>query len=156
MKVFSTYSVKIKHYNHVFKETISLYRDAVNFLIGVCLDKWDIITTMNQNLLRQQYVERLCHKTKDNPDVSYPFDRKFYKFPSYLRRSAISEAIGKVSSYKSKLANWESEDPKTRGRKPSFPKTGYVYPSMYRTVMYEQSGDYEMKIKVFVRNTWAG
>lgn len=154
MKVFSTYSVKIKHYNHVFKETISLYRDAVDFIIGVCLDKWDIITTINQNLLRQQYVERLCHQTKDNLDVKYPFDRKFYKFPSYLRRSAISEAIGKVSSYKSNLANWEAEDPKTRDRKPSSPKAGYVYPSMYRTVMYEQSGDYEMKIKVFIRNTW--
>ena len=82
------------------------------------------------------------------------FDRKFYKFPSYLRRSAINEAIGKVSSYKSNLANWEKEDLNTRGRKPAFPKAGYVYPSMYRTVMYEQTSDYEMKIKVFVRNTW--
>lgn len=25
---------------------------------------------------------------------------------------------------------------------------------MYKTVMYEQTGDYEMRIKVFIRNTW--
>ena len=153
MKVFSTYSMKIKHYNHIFKETVSLYQAAVDFLIGVCLDEWDTLSVLD-SLSRCNCVEQLGHKTKDNPDVKYPFDRKFYKFPSYLRRSVISEAIGKVSSYKSNLANWETEDPKFRGRKPSFPKAGYVYPSMYRTVMYEQSGDYEMKIKVFIRNTW--
>ena len=154
MKLFSTYSVKIKHYSHIFKETVALYRAAVDFLIQVCLDEWDTLSEMN-GVLRNNYVEQLCHRTKDNPDVVYPaFDRKFYKFPSYLRRSAISEAIGKVSSYKSNLTNWESEDPNTRGRRPSAPKAGYVYPSMYRTVMYEQSGDYEMKIKVFIRNTW--
>lgn len=38
MKVFSTYSMKIKHYNHIFKETVSLYQAAVDFLIGVCLE----------------------------------------------------------------------------------------------------------------------
>ncbi len=32
MEIFSTYSVKIKHYNHIFKETFSLYREAVDFL----------------------------------------------------------------------------------------------------------------------------
>ena len=148
MKLFSTYSVKIKHYNHIFKETAALYRAAVDFLIQVCLDEWDILSDLD-GILRNNYMEHLCHQTKDNPDVKYPFDRKFYKFPSYLRRSAISEALGKVSSYQSNLANWEAADPKTRGRKPSFPKAGYIYPSMY-----EQSGDYEMKIKVFIRNTW--
>ena len=153
MKLFSTYSVKIKHYNHIFKETVALYRAAVDFLIQVCLDEWDTLSDLD-SLSRYNCVEHLCHKTKDNPDVKYPFDRKFYKFPSYLRRSAISEALGKVSSYKSNLANWKAADPKTRGRKPSFPKAGSIYPSMYRTVMYEQSGDYEMKIKVFIRNTW--
>lgn len=39
MKLFLTYSVKIKHYNHIFKETAALYRDAVDFLIGACLDE---------------------------------------------------------------------------------------------------------------------
>lgn len=31
MKIYSTYSVKIKHYNHIFKDTIKLYRLAVDF-----------------------------------------------------------------------------------------------------------------------------
>lgn len=31
MQIYSTYSVKIKHYNHIFKDTVSVYRDAVDF-----------------------------------------------------------------------------------------------------------------------------
>lgn len=155
MRIFSTYSVKIKHYNHIFKDTVSVYRDAVDFFVGVCLSEWDAISAIDGNHIQQQYVEHLCHKTADNQNPKYiRFDRKFYKFPSYLRRGAITEAIGKVSSYKSNLANWESADAKTRGKKPSYPKAGYVYPCMYKTGMYEQTGTYEAKIKVFVRNTW--
>ena len=107
MKIFSSYSVKIKHYNHIFKDTVAIYRSAVDYLIGMCMEEWDTVSGIQGNLLRQQYMERLCHATADNPDPKYTgFDRRFYKFPSYLRRSAISEVIGKVSSYKTTLANW--------------------------------------------------
>lgn len=151
MKIYSTYSVKIKHYNHIFKDTVSFYRKATDFLISVCLDEWDSISAIEGNLLQQQYVERLIHATKDNPTPQYDFDEKFYKMPCYMRRSAINEAIGKVSSYKSNLANWK-DDP--MGKEPSYPKAGYVFPSMYRTVMYDQTDDYTAQLKVYIRNTW--
>ena len=155
MKIFSTYSVKIKHYNHILKETIEIYREAVDYLIDVCLNEWNDIIAIKGNLNQQRYTERLCHRTSDNPDIKYgSFDKRFYKFPSYLRRGAINEAIGKVSSYKSNLSNWEKADIKARGRKPSYPKAGYVYPCLYKTVMYEETGTYEAKIKVYIRNTW--
>lgn len=70
MKIVSTYGVKIKTYNHIFKETIGIYRHAVDFLIGVCLEEWNVIKKIEQNLLRQQYVERLCHSTKKNEKIS--------------------------------------------------------------------------------------
>ena len=155
MKIFSTYSVKIKRYNHIFKDTVSIYRNAVDFFIHVCRKEWEDLSVLNGPLLQQQYVERLCHATADHPDPAYhSFDKKFYKFPSYLRRGAINEAIGKVSSYQSNLANWENADRTVRGKKPSYPKAGNVYPCMYKTVMYRQTETYEAKIKVFVRNTW--
>ena len=153
MDIYSTYSVKIKKYNHIFNNTVELYRKAVNFYIQVALDEWDNIAPFS-SLNRVNALERLTHKTKDNPVIKYDFDSEFYKFPSYLRRGAISEAIGKVSSHKSNLANWESSDIATRGKAPSVPVAGYVYPCMYRTVMYEQTNTYEAKLKVFIRNTW--
>ena len=150
MQIYTTYKVKIKHFNHIFKNTVSVYRKAVDFLIEVCLVEWDAVSELNSNQ-RINYVERLTHTTKDNPNPKYDFDSKFYKMPSYLRRGAISEAVGKVSSYRSNLANWEE---KPEGRAPSYPKAGYVYPSMYRTVMYNQIDDYRAQLKVYVRNTW--
>ena len=106
MQIYSTYSVKIKHYNHIFKDTVSVYRGAVDFLITVCLNEWDNISKIDQSQKRQQYVERLCHRTNGNPNPVYHFDKKFYKFPNYLRRGAINEAIGKVSYYKSNTWHW--------------------------------------------------
>lgn len=151
MKIFSTYKVKIKHYNHIFKDTVKVYRDAVDFLIQVCNENWDHILLAKGSLEKQRYVETLVHATKANPFPAYEFDSKFYKMPSYFRRSAITEAIGKVSSYRSNLENWKGNP---AGRKPSLPKAGYIYPSMYRTVMYKQTDDYQAQLKVYVRNTW--
>ena len=132
-----------------------MYREAVDFMIQVCLQKWEDIRKEDYLCSPVIYVERLCHRTKQNPEVPYEsFDRKFYKLPSYLRRSAISDAIGKVSSYKSNLKNWEGEDPNTRGRRPSFPRAGYICPCMYRKNMYQRTGAYEARIKVYIRNTW--
>ena len=123
MKIYTTYGVKIKHYNHIFKDTVSIYRHAVDYLISVCLNNWDDISVLN-SFNRLKYVETLTHSTKDNPNPKYDFDSRFYKLPSYLRRSAINEAIGKVCSYKSNLANWK-EDPV--GKEPSYPKAGSAF-----------------------------
>ena len=40
MKILSTYKVKIKTYNHIFRGTVEVYRHAVDFLIDVCLKEW--------------------------------------------------------------------------------------------------------------------
>lgn len=151
MKLSTTYSVKIKHYNAIFKETVSLYRRAVDFFIMVCDQEWTVISTIKSSQRRLQFLEQLTHRTSGRPIVKYCFDDCFYKFPSYLRRAAINEAVGKYSSYRSNCAIWEA-DP--CGRKPSFPKAGYVYPCMYHKAMFYLTGDYSAKIKVFIHNTW--
>lgn len=43
MLMYSAYKVKIKHYNHIFKDTISVYRTAVDYLMRVCLENWNSI-----------------------------------------------------------------------------------------------------------------
>ena len=151
MQIYTTYKVKIKHYNHIFKDTVAVYRNAVDYLIDVCNVNWDKLSKIDGSLNKQRYIETLVHATKDNPEPLYDFDTKFYKMPSYLRRGAINEAVGKISSYRSNLANWKSNP---IGREPSIPKAGYVFPSMYRTVMYNQVDDYKAQLKVYIRNTW--
>ena len=151
MNIYSTYKVKIKHYNNIFKKTVDIYRSATDYLIDVCIRNWESVSCIEGSLKRQRYVETLVHATCNNPSPKYDFDDKFYKLPSYLRRGAINEAIGKVSSYTSNLSSWELNP---KGKKPSMPKAGFIYPTMYRTVMYNPEGEYKAQIKVYVRNTW--
>ncbi|WP_026658653.1 IS200/IS605 family accessory protein TnpB-related protein [Butyrivibrio sp. AC2005] len=154
MKITTTYKVKIKHYNHIFKATIRIYRKAVDFLIEVCLANWNEIIEIPFATARQSYVEKLIHRTKGNPSPVYDFDKNFYKMPTYLRRAAISDAIGKVSSYKSNLAGWEAEVPSERGSAPAYPRAGFSFPTLYKNDMYKLPGKYKAKIKVYTRNTW--
>ena len=151
MEVMTTYKVKIKESHGALKATVNLYRQAVDFFIDVSIKEWDMVEKIEQPLKKQRAIECLVHHTRTNPNPKYNFDQIFGKFPSYLRRAAISEAIGKVSSYKSNYANWE----KTKiGNEPGYPKAGYVYPAMYRDNCFVRTGTYEARLKVWISNTW--
>ena len=148
------YSQKIKHYNHIFRETVDAYRAAVSFFISVCTDEWEHISFQTSPQRRMNMLEAMTHPTAKRPEVPYCFDsanKRFYKFPSYLRRAACMEAIGKVSSNMSNLENWARN--KT-GRKPGRPTAGHVYPCLYRENMYRDGEGYTARIKVYIRNTW--
>lgn len=157
MNIYSMYSVKIKHYNHIFKQTVEIYRHAVDFYIDVALKEWKTVSAIESVMHQKAHLQDCTIRTKKNPNPKYPFEdtkKCFYKMPVYLRRAAIAEALGKVSSYKSNLANWEQMELSMRGRKPGYPKAGYVYPTLYRDNMYIQTDMYTARIKVYVHNTW--
>ena len=148
------YSRKIRHYNHIFKATIDAYRAAVDFFISVCMEEWENISLQGSSKAGMNLVEAMTHPTSKRPAVRYCFDaydKRFYKFPSYLRRAACMEAIGKVSSYKTVLALWETTG---GGKKPGRPRAGFAYPCLYRGNMYREGEGYCAQIKVYIRNTW--
>ena len=153
MKLISTYSVKIKTYNNIFKQSVMLYRSAVDFYVSLILAEWDDFCGLTQ-IKAVNLAETLSVSTKQHPVVKYDFTKAFYKFPCYLRRGAIAEAFGKVSSYASNFQAWEKADKRIRGEKPSYPKAGYIYPALYRGNMFVRTGDYSAQIKVFRNNTW--
>lgn len=154
MEIYSSYTCKIKGQQNILNETVRIYRAAVDFFIDVCLKHWDDVLLLKKALDKRAYIETVTHATKGNKIIWYDFDQAFYKFPSYLRRSAMTEAIGKVSSYKNNLQNWEQENPTTRGNRPALPKAGRTYPCLYKKNTFLQTGAYTAKIKVWIRNTW--
>lgn len=154
MKIYSTYSVKIKHQNKIFSDTVSLNRSAVDFYIQVILQEWSSFSTITSQIKAVNLAEKLSVKTAKRTAVPYDFGKNYYKFPSYLRRAAIAEAYGKVCSYQSNLKNWETLDTDKRGKKPTLPKAGYVYPAMYRDNCFVRTGTYTASLKVWIRNTW--
>ncbi|MGF6990083.1 IS605 OrfB family transposase [Lachnospiraceae bacterium PM6-15] len=157
MKHVSTYSVKIKDYRRVFKDTVSAYRQAVDYFIAVADKEWASFQEVSSSMYRLRLMEEFAHRTAKRPSPKYCFEeagKVFYKFPSYLRRAAINEALGKVSSYRSNLDNWEQSDVNLRGKPPACPRAGFIYPVLYRENMYKQSGECKAAIKVFVNGTW--
>lgn len=154
MDIYTSYSVRIDRFTRIFQDTVTLYRQSVDFFIRVILLEKDSLFQLKTQNQRVNAVEQLTVSTKQRPEVRYDFGKKFYKFPSYLRRAAIAEALGAVSSYLSRLENWEKEDSKVRGRKPGLPKAGFASPAFYKDNCYVRLSDYTARVKVWVRNTW--
>ena len=153
MDIYTTYPVRISRYHKIFQDTVSWYRNAVDFFIRVILSEEGLFILKNQTE-RVNAVERLTVTSAKRPGVKYDFGKDFYKFPAYYRRAAIAEALGCVSSYRSRIKNWEAEDIRTRGRKPSLPRAGFTSPALYRKNCYIRESDYTASIKVWINNTW--
>ena len=156
MNLVTSYSVKLNEANKAFADTAAKYRGAVTFFLGVALTEWDALAVLPSTTGKEKnnYMETLTVTSKGRKEVPYPFGDAFYKFPSYLRRAAISEALGMAASYKSNYENWENADPATRGKEPAVPTVGYIYPAMYRDNCFVRTGTYTARLKVWIRNTW--
>lgn len=143
MNLNLSYKVKIKNYNNIFNETLKIYRLAVDYLIDVCLRHYDTYIEL-KGKERNNYLESLVHSTKYNKAI-YNFDNLFYKFPTYLRRSALADAIGLVNSYKSNLIN----NPRA-----SKPKSEKVLPCLYHSNMFIRVDSTSARIKIYHLNDW--
>ena len=106
MQIASSYQVRIVRCSVSLDDTVCLYQQALSYLIGVVNENWDAVKSITAGALEQQrYIEKLVHGNK-NREAKYPeFDKKFHKYPSYLRRATITAAIGAVNSYRSNLVH---------------------------------------------------
>lgn len=97
-------------------------------------------------------MERITIATKKHPNPEYDFNVKFYKIPSYLRRSAIQLAIGCYSSYRSNLENWENSN--KSDKKPKITIERNVMPTLYKDNMFIRTDSNTARIKIFHKNDW--
>ena len=150
-EIVSSYGIEIRHVNRIFYNTITLFNKAISFCIEAFDKEWDELKTLD-TLKQKNMAEHLVHGTKNNVAKYSEFDVLFYKMPSYLRRSAISYALGALSSYHSNLANWEQTDKITT--RPKLQKDMNKLPAFYRDNMYEGDGSDEVSLKLYVDNDW--
>lgn len=160
------YAIREVELNHmtpglkrIVKDTLRIFRDAVKMLSDIAIIEWDGLKDLNsQDQLT--YMEELVHSTKHH-QAKYPqFDQTFHKFPSYYRRSAAHAACGQVSSYLTRLKQYEEKryDHISNGRrfKEKIPTLNFetsMFPSMYNKQMYKMDGC-DIQLKLFIRNTW--
>ena len=152
MNITSSYQVQIVGASNLFRPTLQIYREAVSCLIKIYHREWGFLSTIEKAKAQFNAAEHLVHSTKTNK-AKYDFDSRFYKMPSYLRRAAIQDALGCVSSYVSNLKNWETRGKK--GKSPKLQSNRFVAPTFYKAGMYQPGEDANTAyLKLFVRNDW--
>ncbi|MEE3488925.1 MAG: hypothetical protein VZT48_12565, partial [Bulleidia sp.] len=102
-----SYGVTVKGCSDALKRTIEIYRSAVSYCLTVCDENWEAINR-REGKHRNNYVEQLIHGKNGNDPV-YDFDQRFYKLPSYMRRSAVQYAIGQYRTWKANHDAWVKE-----------------------------------------------
>ena len=152
MKITSSYAMKLTGDLKALKNSITIYRNALSFIIPIVNTHWGKLKDFEYMKQRMTYAEKLIHSTDEN-HACYNFDEEFPKFPSYLRRAVLNDAIGNVSSYRSNLANWE-KDPK--GQAPQLSLNHYAYPAYYKNNLFRNFDPVKqtIELKVFKNGDW--
>ena len=151
MEMVTSYTIAFKDGYDAVKRTTVIFNDAIRYITNVTFENWESISSLKGLLSRKQHIEHLIHSTK-NRKAAYNFDRKFYKFPCYLMRAAIAEALGNVQAYMSSIDSWVKNE--CKGAKPKLDRGGHVLPCLYRGNMYKEGFGDEACIKVFRNNDW--
>jgi putative transposase len=133
--------------------TIAEYRSYCRALSYVVMGHWSAISSAKS---RCSAVEKLIHQTTKNPNPKYSyFGRRFYKFPSYLRRAAIEFVCGQVSSYLTRYRDWQGGERKRRDAKPPvFNVNAGCYPALYRGACFKLDESDVAQIKVWHGSDW--
>lgn len=152
MRITSSYKMKLTGDLKALETSINIYRDALRVLIPIINDNWDLLSEYEFANQKYNCIGNWIHNTKDNQAL-YNFDEQFPKFPSYLRRSAVAQALGIVSSYRSILANWEKEP---NGQAPQLSLTHYAYPAYYKNNLFRNFDPVKqtIELKVFKNGDW--
>ena len=153
MKITSSYGVEIKQMNNIFRPTVAIYNEAITFCVDVFESEWSNLVILDGKS-RNNYAENLIHSTKNNVAKYSDFDTKFYKMPSYTRRSVVASALGYLSSYHNNLDNWY--DNGCKGNKPTLQKHLNKFPTFYKDNMYksESINSATVQLKIFVNKDW--
>ncbi len=142
--------------------TIEEYRRYLKPLVLIVNARWVKLSELTTNE-RVNLIEKAIHQTAKNPEPKHRYFRSavqkypsFRKFPSYLRRAAIADAIGIVSSFQTRYRKWQSEARKHRCcRPPKLTAMCQSYPALYKGQQIRYGENYRnVQIKVWNGSDW--
>ncbi|MEQ8462743.1 MAG: transposase [Coleofasciculus sp. E1-EBD-02] len=120
--------------------TVAEYRHFLKPLVLISYWNWGNLSGLNSSE-KVNTLEKLIHKTVDNPSPKYYWyfhkaisnHPSFRKFTSYLRRAAIQDAIGIVSSFVTRWDTWKRGERRNRyDKSPKLTSMCNSYPAMYK------------------------
>ncbi len=142
--------------------TVTQYRKFLKTLVFMANAEWTIIGNLSDQE-KVNYLEKSIHVTSKNTNTKYSYYRKvvnkypsFRKFPSYLRRAAIADAIGIVSSFQTRYRQWQSGIRKYKKvRPPRLTAMCQSYPALYKGQQVKYHNDYQnVDLKVWNGSDW--
>ncbi|MEQ8970423.1 MAG: transposase [Coleofasciculus sp. C1-SOL-03] len=143
--------------------TVAEYRYFLKPLVLISYGNWGNLSQLTSKE-RVNTLEKLIHKTADNlnPKYYWYFQKaignhpSFGKFPSYLRRAAIQDALGIVSSFVTRWDAWKRGKRKHRYDKP--PKLTSMcnsYPALYKGQQIKYSSNFAfVELKIWNGTDW--
>ena len=152
MRLTTSYKMKLTGDFKALEDSLVIYRQVLTFLIPIINDNWKELSQYEFANQKQRLVETWVHSTQTN-QAQFNFDQEFPKLPTYLRRSAISKALGIVSSYRSNLTNWEANP---EGQAPKLQLVHYEYPAYYKWNLFKNFDPIHqtIELKVFKNGDW--
>ena len=146
-------------HNGILKKTVEYYNELITYLLHIIeKEQTEIIikdVTEHENE-RAHRLEALIHATKNNEHPKYEdFDKKFPKFPSYIRRAAEKKAIGIYKSWYNNHHNWEMG-----GKKGAEPRLQYKHDAaltFYNKNAYREDsekGENYVQLKLWDGKNW--
>ncbi|MFP3978971.1 IS200/IS605 family accessory protein TnpB-related protein [Marinobacter sp. KMM 10035] len=140
----------------VLAETLAMYRRLVRDLMTVAFTHWPSVGPAKGNEA-VAVIEGLIHPTSQRPVVRYRyFQNRYYKFPSYLRRVAIMDAVGQVRSFMSRYGDWlDGQRRYPHVRPPKLTASTNTFPSLYGGQCIKLNAETTQAfIKVRYRKDW--
>lgn len=143
--------------------TVAEYRYFLKHLVLISYWNWEKLSLLTSQE-RVNTLEKLIHKTRDNPNPKYYWyfqkaignHPSFRKFPSYLRRAAIQDALGIVSSFVARWDAWKRGERKHRYDKP--PKLTVMcnsYPALYKGQQVKYHSNFDaVELKIWNGTDW--
>jgi len=137
----------------VLGDTLSVYRKYVRDLMVMVNARWRHFQHTQGNEV-VKVVESMIHPTSARPCVKYThFHKNYYKFPSYLRRVAIMDAVGQVRSFHTRYNDWL--DAGMKKMPPKLTVSTHTFPSLYKGQCVKFSEDNKTAfIKVWYNSDW--
>jgi IS605 OrfB family transposase len=142
--------------------TVGEYRQYLKPLVLIINAQWVNLASLTAKD-QVNVVEKMIHATTANPNPKHKYYQKtvnkypsFRKFPSYLRRAAIADAIGIVSSFNTRYYQWQSGERKRRGaRPPRLSAMCNTYPALYKGQQIMYGSNYStVDLKVWNSSDW--
>lgn len=138
-----------------FKLTEKLFNEVTAFYFGIIQEHELILELTNKEALTE--LEKLTHKTKDNPSPPFPLN---WDIPAMFRRACINTAVGSARSFFTNLKKWREKKARVETKSKKFNDHPPAPPREWNRHIVFYAGQYKgytgkvIMLKLFDGKTW--